>query len=60
MAEIIRYENDEEFYALFIRVEGSRGTVLIFSEDNPHADALANEIADIIDGSGPVRPTAST
>lgn len=47
---LISNEGWEEYYAQFIRVEGERGTVLIFcTEKNDEDEALANEIAVIID-----------
>lgn len=52
MATIFKYEDAEEFYAEFVRVEGERGiVVLIFpSEDEQQDMALAESIAKIIDG----------
>jgi hypothetical protein len=49
VAEITQYDGHEEFYALFIRVEGKRGVVLIFAEENPEASDLAREIGEVLD-----------
>ena len=51
MAEVERYECEEEFFALFVRVDGKRGTVLVFvQDDNPDAAVkLGEDIAKIID-----------
>ncbi len=56
MAEIHVYEYNEEFWDKFIRVEGTRGVVLVFNDINePEAMALAEDIAKIIDTDGDLR-----
>lgn len=43
-----RYDDYEEYYAQFIRIDGERGTVLIFGHDEKE-EKLADEIMTIID-----------
>lgn len=53
MADITRFD-DAEFYGQFIRIRGKRGTVLIFSEDEPESEQIAQEIAKLLDSTNEV------